>query len=431
METILRLVLVPVLLLLLAFFVAAELALVRLRPTLVEALKQRHRRAALVVQRLQRQMQRVLVTTQLGSCLCLLALGWSSHSLAVLLVPGEQVVWSDLTIFLLLALLATLLGGLLPKALVLHRTETAALRLSPLLAVVLQLLAPLLALVERLSTLLLGRFGLPRDWLELAPAFSAEELETLIETDKVTGLAPDERQILEGAFSLRDTCVREVMVPRNGMVTLPRNIDFQGFMQAVDNSNHARFPVIDDSLDNVCGLLDLRRLATPIARSLLTPPSAMAPYIEPITRILETASLAELLQVIRNGQPLLLVVDEHGGTEGLVTLSDLTGEIVGEDDPAEDDQSPDILVLEQGRWIVAGDAEIVEVNRQLGLELPESDDHHTLAGFLLETLQHIPSPGESLHWQGIQCVVLSMAGPRIVQVEMLDRHAGRESADLS
>merc|ERR1711934_290803 len=106
---------------------------------------------------------------------------------------------------------------------------------------------------------------------------------------------------------------------------------------------------------------------------------------------------AELLPMIRSGQPLLLVVDEHGGTEGLVTAADLTGEIVG--DELQDNQDEPELRPEEdrsGSWLAAGDLEIFELNRQLELDLPEADDHHTLAGFLLERLQHIPSPGEAL-----------------------------------
>ena len=131
----------------------------------------------------------------------------------------------------------------------------------------------------------------------------------------------------------------------------------------------------------------------------------------------ESASLADLLPLIRSGQPLLVVVDEHGGTEGLVTVADLTGEIVGEDEnPLETAQ--DLQPLSDGSWSAAGDLEIVELNRQLGLQLPEAEGHHTLAGFLLERLQHIPSPGEGLGWHGVRIDVLTMDGPRIERVRI-------------
>jgi CBS domain containing-hemolysin-like protein len=295
-----------------------------------------------------------------------------------------------------------------------------------LLEAVNRCLTPLLAPLERLAEMLLLFTGLPREWDRLVPALSAGELENLIENDAVTGLEPDERNILEGVFSLRDTQVREVMVPRNGMVTLPLGVSFAELMQAVLSTNHARFPVIGDSLDDVRGLLDLRLLAEPLSRGELQPHTPLAAYIRNVERIQESASLAELLPVIRNGEPLLVVVDEHGGTEGLVTIADLTGEIVGDELLEDDGSPPDLQPLGKDLWLVAGDLEIFELNRSLGLKLPEADGHHTLAGFLLERLQHIPTPGEALRWGGHHFEVLTMDGPRIEEVKIWLGH--RENA---
>jgi len=416
-----RFLALAVLVALMAFFAAGEFALIRLRPSRVQQLLENGEAGARSIARLQQRLRRVLVATQLGSVLALLAVGWTGPGLAAdlarQLAPDLAPAWIDVPVFLLLVLLATLLGGLLPKAWVLHQPESSALRLAPLLESLSATLSPLLLLIERLSGVLLRLCGLPRNWDELVPVLSAGELETLIESGGVTGLLPDERSILEGVFSLRDTLVREVMVPRSGMVTLPLDVNFAGMMDAVHASQHARFPVIGDSLDDVRGMLDLRRLAEPIARGQLGPDSPLEPYLLPVSHIQESASLADLLPLIRSGKPLLVVVDEHGGTEGLVTVADLTGEIVGEDDnPLE--AAEDLRALPEGGWSVAGDLEICELNRQLGLRLPEAEGHHTLAGFLLERLQHIPAPGEGLRWQGWRFGVLTMDGPRIERVRI-------------
>ena len=416
-----QLVFLAVLVLLLAFFAAGEMALIRLRPSRVAQLVEAGEPGAEAVAKLQRRLRRALVATQLGTVLALLALGWAGRGLAervelarALALPQA---WVDAGVFLLLVLVASLLGGLAPKAWVLHRPEHSALRLAPLLDALSRSLAPLLSLVERLAGLLLRLLGLPRNWDELVPVLSAGELETLIELGSVTGLMPDERNILEGVFSLRDTLVREVMVPRSGMVTLPVEVTFAELMRAVHDTAHARFPVIGSSLDDVRGLLDLRHLADPIAQGLLQPESPLKPYIRPVTQVQESTSLADLLPLIRSGQPLLVVVDEHGGTEGLVTVADLTSEIVGDDDnPLEPDD--DLIPLEPGCWSVAGDLEIFELNRQLPLQLPEAEGHHTLAGFVLERLQHIPAAGEGLRWQGYQFRILAMDGPRIARVQI-------------
>ena len=418
-----RLLLPAALLFLLAFFAASEFALIRLRPSRVQLLEEDGAPGASAVARLQRRLRRALVATQLGMTLALLALGWTGRGLAERWgqqagAPPQR--WLDLAVFVALVLLATLLGGLLPKAWVLHRPEATALKLAPLLEALQRTLAPLLLVVERLGDGLLRLLGLPRNWDQPVPALSANELETLIESNSVVGLMPDERDMLEGLFSLRDTPVREVMVPRSGMVTLPLEVRFAELMEAVHSTNHARFPVIGSSLDDVRGLLDLRSLAEPIAKGELRGDSPLAPYVSPVTKVQETTPLAELLPVIRSGQPLLVVVDEHGGTEGLVTVADLTSEIVGDDDDPENPED-DLQQLQEHSWLVAGDLEIYELNRELGLQLPESDEHHTLAGFLLERLQHIPAPGESLRWKGHQFLILAMDGPRIERVEITRR----------
>ena len=409
------------LLALMAFFAAGEFAVIRLRPTRVQQLQEADEPGASSVARLQQRLRRVLVATQLGAVLALLAVGWTGRGLAVEVARwfGGSLSqgWVDGLVFLALVLLATLIGGLLPKAWVLHRPEASALQLAPLLESLIRTLAPLLLLLERLSGVLLRLLGLPRNWDELVPVLSAGELETLIESGGVTGLMPDERSILEGVFSLRDTLVREVMVPRSRMVTLPLAVSFAEMMEAVHASQHARFPVIGESLDDVRGLLDLRRLAEPIARGQLRPETPLAPFVVPVAKVQESASLADLLPLIRSGQPLLVVVDEHGGTEGLVTVADLTGEIVGEDDDPLD-AAADLHPLVEGGWSVAGDLEIFELNRQLGLRLPEAEGHHTLAGFLLERLQHIPAPGEGLRWKGFRFQILTMDGPRIERVKI-------------
>ena len=417
-------VLVPAaLLFLLAFFAASEFALIRLRPTRVQLLAEDGAPGAAAVARLQRRLRRALVATQLGMSLALVALGWTGRGLAERwgqTAGAPQQVWLDAGVFVGLVLLATLLGCVVPKAWVLHRPEATALQLAPLLEALHRTLAPLLAVVERLADGILRLLGLPRHWDQVVPALSAGELETLIESDSVVGLMPDERDMLEGLFSLRDTPVREVMVPRSGMVTLPLEVRFAELMEAVHSTNHARFPVIGSSLDDVRGLLDLRNLAEAIAKGELRSDSPLAPYVSPVTKVQETTPLAELLPVIRSGQPLLVVVDEHGGTEGLVTVADLTSEIVGDDDDPENPED-DLRQLQEDSWLVAGDLEIYELNRELGLQLPESDEHHTLAGFLLERLQHIPAPGESLRWKGHQFLIMAMDGPRIERVEITRR----------
>jgi CBS domain containing-hemolysin-like protein len=417
-----RLLILGILLVFPAFFAAGEVSLLRLRPSRVQRLVEEKKSGAKAINRLQRRLRRALMVSQLGGTIALVTLGWIGKGLGEEWWPTDQLTsrMLDMFLFLLIVLLATIISGLLPKALVLNRPETAALRLAPLLEAVMRALAPLLALLETFTSLLLRLVGLNAKWDSLVPALSADELETLIETGGVTGLAPNEQNILEGVFALRDTQVREVMVPRSRMVTLPIDVRFATLMKEVHRSRHARFLVIGDSLDDVRGVLDLRQLAEHISRGSMNADTPLKPYLKPAKMVLETCTLGELLPLIRSGNPLLVVVDEHGGTEGLVTAADLTGEIVGDEIQSDNDETL-LKPLEdhEGHWLATGDLEILELNRQLNLELPESDDHHTLAGFLLEKLQHVPNSGETLLFKEVKFEICSMKGPRIDLVKLI------------
>ena len=413
--------LLGILIALTAFFAAGELAVLRLRPSRVERLIEENQSGANSVNRLQRKLRMLLMVTQLGITFSLVGMGWSINDLSRAWWPPEaqsKLIW-EMLLFISCVTLLTLLGGLIPKALVLSRTEKAALSLSPLLELIMRGIAPILFLLEKISSSLFKVVGLNTRWDSLVSALSAGELETLIERGGVTGLRPDEKNILEGVFALRDTQVREIMVPRSGMVTLPSNVNFSQLMKEVHLSRHARFLVTDKSLDDVLGVLDLRQLADPISKGTMQLDTCLREYVQSVPKVLETCTLDKILPLIKSGNPFLLVVDEHGGTEGLITSADLTGEIVGDEiDSAKDPFLKQITIIPE-KWLSAGDLEIIEINRQLVIDLPESNDYHTLAGFLLEKFQQVPAKGDSLLDNGIHFEIISMKGPRIETVKIL------------
>ncbi len=404
-----------------AFFAAGELAVLRIRPSRVERLLEEKEAGSSSLKRLQQRPRRVLMATQLGVTLSLFTLGWLVNNLTSELANQPIRVghlW-DSGFFIFFTMIVILFGGLIAKALVLNRTESAALNLAPILEFLMKLISPLIFLLEKISTYLFKIVGLNSRWDSLASALSAGELETLIETGKVTGLKPDERNILEGVFALRDTQVKEIMVPRSGMVTLPSDVEFSQLMKEVHLSRHARFLVTDKSLDEILGVLDIRQLADPISKGTMQLDTPLRKYIKPVPKVLETCTLDKILPLIKSGNPFLLVIDEHGGTEGLITSADLTGEIVGDEiefkkDPLlkQSDFSPE-------KWFAAGDIEIIEINRQLNINLPESNEYHTLAGYLLERFQEVPSKGDSLLENSINFEIISLKGPRIEKVRII------------
>ena len=408
-----------------AFFAASELSVLLIRPSKVLRLIEEKREGANSILKIQKRFRSSLIASQFGVTISLIAIGWLGNGLARDFWQDNSLKtrFLDLTLFLIIVFISTLISGLIPKAIVINNPESAALKLTTIFEAVRKGMKPAVSIIEFFVTACLRLLKLNNKWDSLNSGLSAGELETLIETNNVTGLKPDEKNIIEGVFALKDTQVKEVMIPRSEMVTLPKDITFSELMKKVDKSRHARFFVTGDSLDDVLGVLDLRYLAKPISRSQLGADTSLEPFLLPVTKVLETCSLAEILPLVRDYNPFLLVVDEHGGTEGLITAADLTGEIVG------DEMQNNILNVamkqldnSQKKWSIAGKAEIVEINKRLGFHIKEGEDYHTLAGFLLERFQMVPKIGDILEFKNIKFEIISMSGPRIdrVKINLID-----------
>ena len=408
-----------------AFFAASELSVLLIRPSKVLRLIEEKREGANSILKIQKRFRSSLISSQFGVTISLIAIGWLGNGLARDFWQDNSLKtrFLDLTLFLIIVFISTLIAGLIPKAIVINNPESAALKLTTIFEAVRKGMKPLVSIIEFFVSACLRLLKLNNKWDSLNSGLSAGELETLIETNNVTGLKPDEKNIIEGVFALKDTQVKEVMIPRSEMVTLPKNITFSELMRKVDKSRHARFFVTGESLDDVLGVLDLRYLAKPISKSQLGADTSLEPFLLPVTKVLETCSLAEILPLVRDYNPFLLVVDEHGGTEGLITAADLTGEIVG-DEMQNNSINIDMKQLDnsQKKWSIAGKAEIVEINKKLGFQIIESEDYHTLAGFLLERFQIVPKIGDILEFKNIKFEIISMSGPRIdrVKINLID-----------
>ena len=405
-----------------AFFAASELSVLLIRPSKVLRLIDEKRKGANSILKIQKRFRSSLIASQFGVTISLIAVGWMGNGLANDFGKDNRFgnKFYDLALFFLIVIISTLISGLIPKAIVINNPESAALKLTTIFDSVRRGMQPIVSLIEFFASACLRLFNLNNKWDSLNSVLSAGELETLIETNSVTGLKPDEKNIIEGVFALKDTQVKEVMIPRSEMVTLPKDITFSQLMKQVDKTRHARFFVIGESLDNVLGVLDLRYLAKTISKGEMGPNTLLDPFLLPVTKVIETCSLAEILPLVRDYNPFLLVVDEHGGTEGLITAADLTGEIVG-DEIQNNRIYSDMKQLDNSskKWSMAGKAEIIEINKKLDCFIPEGSDYHTLAGFLLEKFQKVPKIGDVLEFQNIKFEIISMSGPKIDRVKLI------------
>ncbi len=435
-DVILRLLSVLMLIAINAFFVTAEFSIVSVRQSRINQLASAGDIQARTVQDLQRSIERLLSTAQLGITLSSLALGWIGEStMAVLLrfwlgqLPlseqTQQFFAHSLAIpiaFLLIAYLQIVLGELCPKSVALLYPEQLARFLGPPSLAIARFFNPFIWILNQSTRLLLRLGGIQYTGQGWYNRVTPEELQLIIQTSSESpGLDAEERELLTNVLEFADVSVREIMVPRISIVALPEDATFQQLLEEVGRSGHSRYPVIGGSLDDIKGIVYFKDLSTPLAQRVLTLETAIAPWIRPAQFVPEHLPLSELLHLIlHTAHPLMMVVDEFGGTAGLVTRKDLVGEIIGHPDEALDGSSeePTIQFLNDQTALVQAQMELEEVNELLKIELPMEESYQTLGGFMIHQLQKIPSQGEQVQYQNLMLTVSSVVGPRLHQIRV-------------
>jgi len=440
-DIVLRLLSVFLLIAINAFFVAAEFSMVAVRRSRISQLVDHGDLQAKSVQTLQRRLDRLLSTTQLGITLSSLALGWIGEStMAVAVASGltqlpvpEQ--WTGAiahsvaipVAFFLIAYLQIILGELSPKSIALHHAEKVARLLAPPSLVISRLFHPFIWVLNQSTQALLRLVGLeysPHSWYNRV---TSEELQLIIATERESiGLEVEERELLNNVFEFGEVTAEEIMVPRTKITSVPRDTTFTLLLEEVASTGHSRYPVTGDSLDDIVGMIDFKELAVPLAKGHLTPNTNIAPWIRPVRFIPEFTSLGELLGTMRRSRlEMVMIVDEFGGTAGLVTLKDLIDEIIGNENelagsPAGEEEVA-LQMLDEQTFLVQAQINIEQVNELLDLELPITDEYQTIGGFLLYQFQKIPSKGETLSYDNLDFTVASADGPRLYQIR-IHRH---------
>lgn len=425
-----RLLAVVLLLAINAFFVASEFSVVAVRQSRIQQLVLAGDAPARMVQRLQQHLDRLLSTTQLGITLSSLALGWIGEStiarvLAQLLLhsplPTSPILAHGIAIplaYLLLAYLQITLGELCPKILAISYPEQIARQLSPFSWAIDRIFYPFTWALNRSTQMLLRGLGLKVS-TSTAQRIGADELQLIINSaNGLAGVKSQERQLLSNIVELQTSIVLDVMVPRSQIISLSENATFGQLLSAMVRSGHSRYPIVRGSLDQVIGVIDFRSLIMPLDQGSLNPQSGISPWIGPLQAVPEHMALSELLALFhRSDQPIAAVIDEYGGTVGLVTLADVLSAILG-DRPSLALNDPRVRRLDGQNLIVQAQIDIDELNNIAHFDLPISDDYQTLGGFLIHQMQRVPKVGDRLLYNGLDLVVLSLKGPRIDYIQI-------------
>jgi len=431
----LRILLVFLLIAINAFFVTAEFSIVSVRQSRINQLALAGDVQAQTVQDLHRSIERLLSTAQLGITLSSLALGWIGESTVAavlqswlrslpLSVRAQSILPHSvavLTAFFIIAYLQIVLGELCPKAVALLYPEQLARFLGPPSLAIARIFNPFIWVLNQSTRWLLKTVGIRYSGSSWYNRVSPEELQLIIQNSiNSTGLEDEERELLTNVLEFADVSVREVMVPRISIEAIPKDATFQTLLHEVSASGHSRYPVVGNSLDEILGIIYFKELATPMAQGLLSLESPIAPWIRPAQLVPEHLPLNELLHLMqRSGQSFVIVVDEFGGTSGLVTLKDLASEIIGySDEPENQQDEPMVKVLDNRTVLVQAQMNLEEVNDWLGLDFPLEESYQTLGGFLIHQVQRIPEPGETIPYEDLELTVTSAVGPRLHQIKI-------------
>ncbi len=423
-----------------AFFAAAEFALVSIRDTRIQQLIEARRIGARIVQRLHRNLDEVVNGVQLGITIVSLTLGWVgepllAHAIEQLLgqIPHANLYAHGIAIvlaFVLITCLHVILGELVPKSLALQRGEQVALAVAAPMDVFLTLTRPFIFVMNTAAGSVLRLFGSRK--VRQGPVHSPDELKLIVTASRQFGqIPPFQEEMIHRALELENITVREVMVPRPDIFSLPSDLTLEEALSRVVEEQHSRIPVYDSQSgpEHIHGVLyakDLMRWARLRMAGSALPQSAriagmkISQIMRDVLVVPETKALTELLEEFKDRKRhLAVVVDEFGSTAGVITVEDILEQLVGEIEDEFDLSREEPAVLEANTPLVLeGSVGIRDLDSQYDLALPRDAGFETLAGFVLARLQRIPRIGDGFDYENHRFTVEEMEGHRIAKVKI-------------
>lgn len=399
------------------FFAAAEMALVSLREGQVRALSRRGKRGQRTA-KLAQDPNRFLSSVQIGVTLATLLSGAFGAALLAdrlgdvfsrYMPRGVSGPLALIAVTLVISFFTLIFGELAPKRLALQRAERVAYVAGPVVDRLAMLARPLVWLLSRCTNLVVKLLGF--DPNVARGVMTDEELRDLVAGHQA--LSPDERHIVGEVFDAGKRQVREVLVPRTEVEFLPASMPLADAIAATEHARYSRFPVYQESYDDVIGFVHTRDLLD--HRSELDT-RQVGEVCRPVKFLpISKMVLSALSEMRKDRAHLAIVVDEYGGTAGIVTLEDLVEELIGDIQDEYDEEASQPRQLRGGELEVDGLLNLDEFAEQTGLELPEGP-YETVAGYLLAALGHLPENGESAEVSGRKLTVTQLDGRRISRV---------------
>jgi putative hemolysin len=425
-----------------AFFAAAEFSLISVRDTRIQQLIESGRIGARNVQRLHQHLDEVVNGVQLGITIVSLTLGWIGEPMVASLVgnlrfvhevPHAAIYAHGIAIaiaFTLITYLHVLLGELVPKTLALQRGEQIALAVAAPMEAFITISRPVLFFMRRSGGLVLRAFG-ARETRRGGAVHSPDELKLIVTASRQFGQIPEsQEEMIHNAIELDSITVREVMVARPDIFSLPSDLSLDDAVNRVVEGQHSRIPVYDPQRgpEHIVGVLYYKELIRWVRLRLVNLNQPLAARIarmqigqimHDVLVVPETKVLAELLDEFKQRRRhLAVVVDEFGSTAGVITVEDILEQLVGDIEDEFDVATPEPALENESVMVLEGSVNIRDLETQHGLLLPRDAGFETLAGFMLARLQQIPNVGESFEYEGSRYTVEEMEAHRIAKVKV-------------
>ena len=417
-----------------AFFVAVEFALITSRRTRLEQAAEQGSRPAHIVLKMLANPDRAIAAAQLGITASSILLGIVAEEplaelLGPILAPTLGKVMSEaaatavaaLLVLLILSFFHMVWGEQTPKIMTIRYPERAAFLIAYPMQIFATITAPFVWVVDRTTALSLRLLGVKGTTGAHGTIASLEELKAVVQQSGKVGLIEEDAQeMLYRVFDFGEMVVREVMIPRTNIVGIERHATVRELLQIYRDQRHTRFPVYEDDLDHIVGILSTKRLLALMAeqpdimdRQVDSLGLLQKPVMAPESRLI--SDLFTEMRATHTG--LVIVIDEFGGTAGLVTIEELVEEVMGQ---ISDEWSAKPLMRKVGEGVYELDAQmrVNEINEALELTLPEDDAYETVAGLILHQLRRIPAVGEAVKAAGYIIQVQEMDGPKIATVRI-------------
>ncbi len=420
-----------------AIFVAAEFAFVGVRRTRVEQLAAGGQARARLLMGALRQLDATIAATQLGITMCGLALGWLGEPvLAGIIEPAiaGALQWAPertagiaatALAFLLVTAIVIIFAELAPKSIALARTEQVGLFVAPPVLLFARVFRPFVWFLHRSGGLVVRLLGI-RERSPAEESLDPEELELVIEASARAGLlSTSELMLARRALEFSAIQADQIMVPRTEVAAIEAGATLDEVLDLVERHHHSRYPVYEESLDHIVGILDVKDLVALLRRG----EREWRGLVRPAVAIPESVSVEVAVQAMRAKQvQLVVLVDEHGGTSGILTADEVLYRLLGRWLGGRGQGGDTVRALPSGNFLVSGLALIADIEDATGAELAD-EDYDTVGGFIMARLGRIPRVGDRVEVPGYQFRVMAMDGRRVDRVLVIRRDEAQEEAD--